>query len=178
MPEITDIHAFLDSPEAEAYVGRDFNKYRLRWLRAYEKYHDIKKIKAVPSLNLLALFLLPVWAGYRKQFGVLFAVTLMISAAVCFEIFSGILIPGVAYISALVAISAMVNGWYFQHMFSFFRKLETEDTEERMAKIKKHGGTSVALAVLMPFVFLAGLLAVYIGATEIATQMGIEVDAP
>jgi hypothetical protein len=173
MKKIEDIEAFMADPEVVSFIGKDYGKYRERWLRAYHRTKDIDKIQYSPSLNFLCIFP-PAWFGYRKQFISLLVFTAFIAFLTVFEIFSGILIHPLVYLGIFLLTSLFACGGYFNYVRKFFENLETEDPEKRQDLISAKGGTSVIMALTGAVAFTVFLVLIYEAAILVAEHLNFD----
>src|SRR3989339_928478 len=131
MKKITSIQEFLDDPEVVNFIGKEYVRYRERWLRAFHKTQDIEKVHKVPALNILCFLSPPVWLAYRKQYKLFAAMLGLMSVLTTFEIFAGLLIPLPIYLLLFAVVSLYVSGSYFTYTRSFFENLDTDDPVQR-----------------------------------------------
>lgn len=167
---------FIESKDVELFVGKNYQKYKERWLNSVKKEKHFKNGNLSSfSFNLLALVALPAWLGYRKMYLFFFSFLGLLCLITLGEYLSGYHLPTTAFTGGLAALSFLMNGFYFTHIYTSLKKTNAVNKEEKKIYIQRKGGTSIPLAfgyLTLSFVLL--ILSSLLG-SYIAHKLGIEI---
>jgi hypothetical protein len=164
---------FVSDPRLPAFVGPNFEKYKARWQKAFQKKGTIKRASAAVSWNWPAFIVGLPWLFYRKMYlyGFVYGVAIL-ATDVADEIVN---LPNGIFVGLTLMSGMFGNAWYFAHAL---RKFEAAvdlngDPAAADAFLSKNGGTNwvAATAATATFVVLtAGIVAVPIYGSGLLTQ--------
>jgi len=153
-----DVPAFLERPDVQAFVGRNFDKFKAKWLKDYHKRNDPRRMMRA-HWNPLAFFLWFAWLAYRKMWRMLIGISAFIMAMLVaeawYESTTGNLIPDSVFTGAQVALGMMATSYYFYHITHYFYKNPNPSADD----LKRDGGPCVPCAIIGSLVYMAVMFA-------------------
>jgi hypothetical protein len=159
--DLKDPKNWIPKEVFESYCGDKSDKL----LSFYDKAAAKGKMNSF-SLNWLAILLLPAWLGYRKQWSILIAITVIFAGLPFLEAILSISIPISGFMGGLIAIGLLANSLLLMNAQKEYHKLKQRgmDNEDIKNQLNNKVSPSVQYAVLG---FL-GYLVITFGAATIA----------
>lgn len=157
-----DVTAFLERPEVEAYIGKNYGHFKQLWQKDYTKKKAGHKMATQWHWNTLA-FLLPVsWFAYRKMWGLVLSIAGILVFLTLLEGYAqthwNFKPSNGPYIGLQLVLCFMSKNLYFLHVTEFFRKHKDTPSQILMPLAEKTGGVSVLYSVLGTIGFIAALI--------------------
>lgn len=145
-----DTVAFLEKEEVRKFVGKNFDKFKIKWLKGVKT----KNGKGPPQgfrWNTMAFLSIFTWLSYRKMW-IMYAVFLScMSLATIFESYAvykwNYKFSSTTYLGPLIVMGCLSTNLYFLHVANFFERNKDLPSDQLEAKIEKEGGASVGYAI-------------------------------
>jgi hypothetical protein len=150
------MEAFLkiDAKNPQTWISRNlFQSYcgagSEKLIRFYDKAVENRNL-ILFSLNWLAILMLPVWLGYRKQWSSLITLTFLCAAIPFIEGIFDFKIPNAGLTGTIMALGAMANGFLLMNANSYFIKLKNKgmDTEQIRSVLEDRAMPSVPSSIV------------------------------
>ena len=149
----------IDAKDPQTWISRDlFESYcgagSEKLLGFYDKAVKKKNVMAF-SLNWLAILLLPAWFGYRKQWQLFAALSVLCAALPFIEGFFGFNMPNPGLAGGFLATACLANGLLLMSANSTFVKLRKSgmDMEQIRNTLMNRASSSVASAIIAAITF-------------------------
>lgn len=154
-----DYRTFINNPQVEAFIGKDYEHFKVLWTSDFEKKKG-NALRVITSLHWTWLGVLAgpiVWFSYRKMYKLAWGLVGLFSAATFLEDFFGLHVGSGAYMGANLMLALMAKGYYFEHVVGFFHENKDASQAQMAELIATKGGTSTLAAVIM---FVMGIICV------------------
>lgn len=157
-----DVNAFLERPEVEAYVGKNYAYFKNLWQTDYAKLGNAKKITMRFHWNTLAFFIPFSWFAYRKMWGMALSLAALMVSLTFLEGYGqahwNYHPSSTTYIGAQLVLCLTSKNIYFLHVVDFFRKHENTPPETLLSLAQEKGGVNILYAILSTIGFIAALI--------------------
>lgn len=162
---LNDFEAFLEQPNVQGLIGKNYDHYRELWLARY-RYIVLKepKQKVKGAFNWLGFLLPPVWLGYRRMYTILFILLAVVATLVFVEVYYA---QGITPLIGLAVLFGFFGkDFYLEHVIKSAAKMNNHKNVD--AFLKWHAGTSIMWASLALPISLALNIAAAITASYLS----------
>jgi hypothetical protein len=155
--ELQNVNAIEE--EIKQFVGRGNNKYLCKW-------KEIEQTNKIFTINLAAIIFFMYWYMYRKMYKEAISILVVVYVLEFTYFFvSGQSMNGGLYFIIYIIMGLLGNYLYRIHTIEEIRKINNsaENEEEKIAMLKKQGGTSwLMVLLLVTIVFILEYLYLFI----------------